>query len=543
MSRHHHDQDGTSSVDPQSIPGQRRGPVRHSPDAAMIEAVADVDRLLLDGRPYDQVLRHVCRYAARLVGHADVRVVRPDAGGDEAPDARLRAPVSLRVPIRIRSRTVVVLGLTDSGGHGFDADRLDALRRFIAQVGLAIETHLSGSTVLLDSLSLQRRREQTRAKLARLAPPPVSDPAALREGVAPFAAAAVRLTRATGCTIHLLGTDTLVHTVGSSGLPDPLVRESDKATRQGAAHPALEAVATSSPVVVVNESQRLLADPRLRRAHGLLDHQPWDAVGCIPLTVGGAARGALCYYFSTENRPDEAGLRSLRALASRTAQWLDSAELVATTHRRAASQERQRIARELHDSVSQALYGVTLGARTALARLDQDDAALAREALHYVVQQAETGVAELRALIFELIPRSLEDEGLGAALTKHAAAVRARCGVIVEVRADLVPPAAVESQHELFRIAQEATHNAIAHGHCTHITVRLVLEGEDLRLDVVDDGEGFDPTARYPGHFGLRSMRERAALLGGSCEVVSAPGRTRVSATVPRFPVTGAARV
>jgi signal transduction histidine kinase len=438
----------------------------------------------------------------------------------------------------VRSRDVAVLEVTDRTGRGVAADAIDALRRFLAQVGLALETHLSGSALLLDALSLDARRDEVRTELHRLDARPLPDATALRDGLNALAATVVGLTKATGCTIHLVESDAL-RTLGSSGLPDSLVHELDAATRQGAGHPALHVVATGRDLVVVNERSRLMTDPRFRRAHALLEHQPWDAVGGIPLTAAGAVRGALCYYFSPADRPDEAGFRTLRALAARAGQLLDSAELVTTTNRRAAAEERQRLARELHDSVSQALYGVALGARTALARLDQDEGALARDAVSYVVRQAEAGAAELRALIFELIPHSLEEEGLAAALTKHAAALQARYRVTVEVQADPTTSAAVEAQHELYRIAQEATHNAIAHGPCTHITVRLRAEGDDIVIEVVDDGGGFDPAASYPGHLGLHSMRERAALLGGTCQVVSRPGRTRVTATVPHHPSLG----
>lgn len=530
------DKHGLSVVERQSKPAPRRGLAGRPRRGVTAEAISEVNRLMLEGGPHDRVLRVICRRAAELADDADVRAVRPVSEGGREPPAPPPSPRALRIPLRIRSRTVAVLEATDKSGRGFDSERLDALRRFVAEAGLLIETHLSASTIPLDAPSLERRRRQVSGRLQRLALPAELEVGALEKGLDPLAATAVGLTRATGCTIALVGPDACLRTVGSSGLDPRLVRAIDESTRAGAPHPALDCIAHGLPVVVVNERERLLADPRLREVQALLEEQAWDALGCVPLTVGEAVNGALCYYFSPEDRPDEAGLRSLRALASRAGQLLASAELVASTHRLAATEERQRIARELHDSVSQALYGVALGARTALARLDQDDVALAHQAMEYVAQQAEAGEAELRALIFELIPHSLEDEGLAAAVTKHAAAVQARYGVIVDVRADPLPSAAVESQHAAYRIVQEATHNAVEHGHCTHLTVRLAVDDADLRIDVVDDGGGFDPAVPHPGHLGLRGMRERASLLGGSCEVTSRPGRTQVIARLPRHP-------
>src|SRR5213078_3825441 len=129
---------------------------------------------------------------------------------------------------------------------------------------------------------------------------------------------------------------------------------------------------------------------------------------------------------------------------------------------KAALEERQRLARELHDSVSQALFGISLGARTARALLAQDPARAA-EPIDYVQSLAEAGLAEMRALIFELRPESLESEGLVAAISKQAAALRARHQI--EVRADLgaEPALPLERKEALYRIAQEATHNTVKH--------------------------------------------------------------------------------
>jgi signal transduction histidine kinase len=141
-----------------------------------------------------------------------------------------------------------------------------------------------------------------------------------------------------------------------------------------------------------------------------------------------------------------------------------------------------------------------------------------------VLRLADAGMAELRALIFELRPEALEQEGLVAALEKQAAAMRARYGIAVE--ADL--PAAVEAsqpvQEALYRIAQEALHNIVKHARASRVTVAVGREGGAVTLRIGDDGVGFDPTGSFPGHLGLRSMAERAEKLGGSFAIESAPG-------------------
>lgn len=204
--------------------------------------------------------------------------------------------------------------------------------------------------------------------------------------------------------------------------------------------------------------------------------------------------------------------------------------------RLAALEERQHLARELHDSLSQSLYGIALGAHTALTWLDSDRSKVV-EALDYVLSLADAGLTEMRALIFDLRPESLEVEGLVTALAKQSVAVHARNDI--EMRTDLCdePDAPLETKEAIYRIAQEALHNAVKHAQAGQLDLRLCRSGESIVLEISDDGVGFDPTVAFPGHLGLRSMVERAARLGGTLEIHSAPGNgTRVRA---RFPSPG----
>lgn len=189
----------------------------------------------------------------------------------------------------------------------------------------------------------------------------------------------------------------------------------------------------------------------------------------------------------------------------------------------AALEERQRLARELHDSVSQALYGIGLGARTARTQLDRDPAEAAAP-LDYVLQLAEAGLAEMRALIFELRPESLEHEGLVIALEKQAAATRALHMIAVNLSLCEEPDCPLETKEMLYRIAQEAMHNTVKHARATMIDLRLATDNGRLILDVVDDGRGFDTGGSFPGHLGLVSMRERAERSSGAVSIASAPG-------------------
>jgi PAS domain S-box-containing protein len=152
-----------------------------------------------------------------------------------------------------------------------------------------------------------------------------------------------------------------------------------------------------------------------------------------------------------------------------------------------------------------------------------------------VATLAEAGMTEMRALIFELRPESLEKEGLVAALEKQAAAVQARHGIRVEAVLGREPEASLEVKETLYRIAQEALHNTVKHARAANVKLKLEELPDGFALGISDDGLGFDTRKDFPGHLGLKSMRERATRLGGTLEVTSEPGRgVHILARIPR---------
>lgn len=184
-------------------------------------------------------------------------------------------------------------------------------------------------------------------------------------------------------------------------------------------------------------------------------------------------------------------------------------------------QERQRLARELHDSVSQTLYGINLGARAALEALENEPGE-AVAPMQYVIALTEAGLAEMRVLIFELRPESLATDGIVAALNRQLALLRTRNKLLTETELGAEPALPLEAKYMLYRIAQEALHNIVKHAAATTVTLRLQQRDGELVLEVCDDGKGFDPTGAFPGHLGLRSIHERTAQLGGHCTIESA---------------------
>jgi signal transduction histidine kinase len=210
------------------------------------------------------------------------------------------------------------------------------------------------------------------------------------------------------------------------------------------------------------------------------------------------------------------------AIGTQAATAIENARLYGEAQRVAVLEERQRLSRELHDSVSQALFGIGLGARTARTLLQRNNPVKALGSVDYVVSLAEGGMAEMRALLFELRPESLATEGLVVALTKQAAVLTLRHELVVDTALGDEPDVSLDTKEALFRIAQEALHNIVKHARARTVQIHLGHENGGIILSVRDDGAGFDPTGSFPGHIGRHSMRERAERLGGTLAIESA---------------------
>jgi signal transduction histidine kinase len=255
--------------------------------------------------------------------------------------------------------------------------------------------------------------------------------------------------------------------------------------------------------------------------------------------VQGRPVGALTCY-STENQPlTESDFGLLTTVADQVAVAVENMRLYAESRDLAALEERARLARELHDSVTQALFSMTLHTRAAemaLAQEGVDPEGPVCRSISQLHDLTRGALAEMRALIFELRPGALQEEGLVEAVRKHVAAVSAREGVNITVEApeERVPLKAPVEEH-LYRVVQEAVHNVVKHAAATNICIRLHASSDQaLTLEVVDDGVGFDTEAVPPGHLGLSTMAGRIQQIAGSLHIISSPGQgTTVRAVVP----------
>jgi signal transduction histidine kinase len=274
-------------------------------------------------------------------------------------------------------------------------------------------------------------------------------------------------------------------------------------------------------------------DPRFRgwwpRAHP----QMRSFLG-VPIVARGAVIAAF-YVTDKEGADDfdDADQRLIEMLAAHAAVAIENARLLERSRELSIVEERNRLARELHDSVSQKLFGLVLGAESAGTLLDRDPDAAAEQVAR-LGELAQEALGELRELIFELRPASLEEEGLAATLRKEVDVLRRVHGRDIELR--ITGSANCASEGEVLRIAQEALNNALRHAEAERIELRMEARDGRLIVTVADDGIGFDPEDRSlrARRLGLTSMEERAAALGGTLNVVSRPGEgTTVTLEVP----------
>jgi signal transduction histidine kinase len=277
------------------------------------------------------------------------------------------------------------------------------------------------------------------------------------------------------------------------------------------------------------ESYRTLdikRDPRFRgwwpAAHPLMG----SFLG-VPIVARGQVIGA--FYLTDKEEAEDFSAEDqelIEMLSPHAAVAMENARLYERSRELSIVEERNRLARELHDSLVQKLFGVVLAAQSAGTLLERDSGA-ARQQVEHLQELAREAVVELRSLVFQLRPAEIETEGLGAALQKHVELLRRahRAGIELELKG--TPRLRPGVDEEVFRIAQESLQNAMRHARAGHIELRLEEGAGGLRLTVTDDGVGFEPeeAGLRSRRLGLTSMEERARALGARLRIESAPGR------------------
>jgi len=434
----------------------------------------------------------------------------------------MRARAGLPVPDDAPARYTVILAA-------------DGTEREIEYSNIVMPDGLEGtlSVAIIRDVTLSLRQAREAHVLAEIAASLAFDQpmTATLQGLA---ASVVKATRAVAAALILIEPDlSSIRFAGAHGLNPGFMAALERTwTSEFGLHSG-RAVRSGVPQVGHGARRGMLSVERFRPLWHYLEAETWEDLIVAPVVYQDRPLGTITCYYMGDTPIDAAEVTLVGAIADQAAITLVNHELFQEAQGGAAIEERQRLARELHDSVSQALYGIALGARTARTLLDRDPAKV-HEPLEYVLSLADTGLREMRALIFELRPESLAQEGLLAAIEEHSQALARRHQLMMRLDLEREPDLPLAEKEALYRIAQEAIHNVAKHAQATQVAVTLYTIDERVELIVADDGCGFDPALQYAGHLGLHSMRERATRLGGGLEIDSTPDQgTRVRAWLP----------
>jgi signal transduction histidine kinase len=255
----------------------------------------------------------------------------------------------------------------------------------------------------------------------------------------------------------------------------------------------------------------------------------------VPITAKGKVIGVLDAQSDQLDAFDDTDLAALESLASQAGTAIENARLYEQAQQLAVVEERQRLARDLHDSVTQALYGMTLYAEAMSRHLAAGRLDLTADQLGELQSTAREALREMRMLIFQLRPLDLQAAGLLTVLRDRLEAVEEKAGLETELRAPDEIQIPVDVEEGLYRIAQEALNNTLKHASARRVSVSLNLETDKVVLEIADDGVGFDPIASLAGHgLGMEGMYERAAEMGGALRIESKPGSgARLRVEVP----------
>lgn len=251
----------------------------------------------------------------------------------------------------------------------------------------------------------------------------------------------------------------------------------------------------------------------------------------VPMLLGDQVTGILSVQnLDEENAFGESDIRLLQTFASSMSIALENARLYEQARELAILDERQRLARELHDSVTQSLYGISLYAQAATGNLHANQVEQARQYLDDIQNTAQESLADMRLLIYELRPPILEKEGLISALQQRLISVEDRARIKSSIQTNLTGRLPAQVEECLYQIAREALNNVIKHAHARTVAIHIQREADSVSMEIADDGIGFDPeTSRRQGSLGLVNMQERAQSQGWKLGIESSQGNgTRI---------------
>jgi PAS domain S-box-containing protein len=401
------------------------------------------------------------------------------------------------------------------------------------------------TVVAFRDVTAERQRQRRVAAIARTSAKLASEgsitallDALAREVVQTDALAAVQIFTFDGAGRNL-------QIMGSAGFRrwpdffDRLVR----CRERGAALRMLDALDGMEPVVVPRRWQAIKDDPAWEPLREYLSELEWDWFASVPLMVRGRAQGVMNAFFAPGQAVGRRTLEFLAAMAEQAAVAVDYAALLHEERATARREERQRLARDLHDSIVQQVFSVGMQAKS-LSVLGGRGASVPAESVRRVADEIEdlsrTVLADLRAMVHELRPSASARLGLEEAVRALAESTGNRTGLRFDLRiGGGLDEVGSELAEDAYRIVAEAIHNVVKHAEAGAVTVRLGVREHVLTVAVADDGRGLRAARAAAGprrsdEYGLTSMRERAERWGGTVRVRQrSPKGTSVRAVVP----------
>ena len=429
----------------------------------------------------------------------------------------------LIVPIIVKGKTIGVLDVQSQYVDGFEQSDVELMQAIANQAGVVIEN----ARLFAETQRLLKESERRAGKLAIIN--------SVQQGLASkldvqsiydlvgdkfrdlFDAQVVMI------STYDPQTDSVEHRYSI---------EYGKRVYSSGAHPPggfrSQIVRTHQPLLVntnVGDEAARLGQPTLP---GTITPKSWLGV---PIIAGNEVTGILSVQnLEKENAFDETDVRLLETFAASMSIALENARLYEQAQQLAVLDERQRLARELHDSVTQSLYGISLYAQAATGKIKVGQVEQAGQYLDDIQSTAQESLADMRLLIHELRSPVLDKDGLVAALQHRLTSVENRAQIKSTIQTNLTGRLPAEVEEGLYQIAREALNNILKHSHAKNILIRIEQGADAATMEITDDGIGFDPeTVRREGCLGLANMQERAKARDWHLLIDSSPGNgTRV---------------
>lgn len=457
-------------------------------------------------------------WAGWVIEHREPLIVADITQEPRAVQMRLKDGPHAYVgaPMRARGRVLGVLSVIGEAGQIFEVEEVALLASIADEVGVAVE-----NSQLYEAERRQRRQADTLLQVASV----VGSTLDLNEVLARILDQLRRVVEYDSASVQLLEEDGL-KTIAAHGFAN--VQQVLGVIFSPGEAPHYEVIAEGKPLTLADAPQRypVFHRPPFSHIHSWLG---------VPLRAQERIIGIIAVDRQQPGGYTEEEARLTTAFADQAALALENARLYQQAEQLAVMEERNRLARELHDSVTQSLYSLTLFAEVGRRAAEAGNLTQVVDYLIRLGQVTQQALKEMRLLVYELRASALEAEGLIGALQHRLDAVEKRAGIEARLEMGQMMDLPAPVEEGLYRIAQEALNNALKHAQASLVIVRIKADLEGAELEVIDNGQGFDPTqVHHSGGMGLISMRERAGQLNGSLTILAKPGAgARVRINVP----------